>query len=87
MTLAKVSSSSERRGARALAAGSGAPTRDIGTPDLYYGTWGQGLLTDWWETTADLIWPQSVITYGRMRHDPQLRGIVSAYILPIIRAA
>jgi hypothetical protein len=63
-----------------------APTRDIGTTDLFWGTWGQGLLTDWWETTADLIWPQSVITFGRMRHDPQLRGVLSAYLLPILRA-
>jgi hypothetical protein len=63
-----------------------APTSDIGTTDLYWGTWGQGLLTDWWETTADLIWPQSVITYGRMRHDPQLRAVLNAYFLPIMRA-
>jgi hypothetical protein len=27
-----------------------------------------------------------VITYGRMRHDPQLRGVLSAYLLPILRA-
>jgi len=33
----------------------GVPTNDIGTVDLYWGTWGQGLLTDWWETTADLL--------------------------------
>lgn len=66
--------------------GAGAPTRDIGSTDLYWGTWGQGLLTDWWETTADLIWPQSVITYGRMRHDPQISGVLKAYILPILRA-
>jgi hypothetical protein len=62
------------------------PIRDIGTTDLYWGTWGQGLLTDWWETTADLIWPNSVITYGRMRHDPQLRAVLNAYLLPILRA-
>jgi hypothetical protein len=66
--------------------GAGAPTRDIGSTDLYWGTWGQGLLTDWWETTADLIWPQSVITYGRMRHDPQISGVLKAYVLPILRA-
>jgi hypothetical protein len=63
-----------------------APTSDIGSTDLYWGTWGQGLLTDWWETTADLIWPQSVITFGRMRHDPQLRAVLNAYFLPILRA-
>ena len=64
----------------------GAPTRDIGTPDLSWGTWGQGLLSDWWETAADLIWPQSVVTYGRMRHDPKLRGVLSALTLPLMRA-
>jgi hypothetical protein len=25
----------------------GIPTKDIGNPDLEYGTWGQGLLTEW----------------------------------------
>jgi hypothetical protein len=62
------------------------PTQDIGTTDLYWGTFGQGLLTDWWETTSDLIWPQSVITYGRMRHDPQIRAVLQGYTLPIMRA-
>lgn len=41
--------------------GKGAPVSDIGAPDLSWGTWGQGLLSDWWETAADLIWPQSVV--------------------------
>lgn len=59
---------------------------DIGKPDLYWGTWGQGLLSDWWETTPDLIWPSSIITYGRMRHDPQIKAILSALTLPIMRA-
>jgi hypothetical protein len=61
-----------------------APTTFIGTPDAQalYGM----VLSDWWETTADLIWPQSVITYGRMRHDPQLHAVLSAYLLPIMRA-
>jgi len=62
------------------------PTRDIGNTDLYWGTFGQGLLTDWWETTADLIWPQSVITYGRMRQDTQIRAVLYSYLLPILRA-
>jgi hypothetical protein len=62
------------------------PTSDIGRPDLSWGTWGQGLLSDWWETAADLIWPQSVITYGRMRHDPKLRAVLQALTLPILRA-
>jgi hypothetical protein len=62
------------------------PLADIGKPDLYWGTWGQGLLSDWWETTPDLIWPSSIITYGRMRHDPQIKAILSALTLPIMRA-
>jgi hypothetical protein len=32
-----------------------APTTDIGRPDFAWGTWGQGLLSDWWETIADLL--------------------------------
>jgi hypothetical protein len=63
-----------------------APTKDIGSPDFYWGTWGQGLLTEWWETAADLIWPQSVITYGRMRHDPQIKGVLAALTWPLLRA-
>jgi hypothetical protein len=65
---------------------SSAPTSDIGKPDLIWGTWGQGLLTEWWETAPDLIWPQSVITYGRMRHDPQITAVLSAYKNPLLRA-
>lgn len=63
-----------------------APTTDVGKPDLTWGTYGQGLLSDWWESTPDLIWPQSVITYGRMRTDPQLKAVLAAHVLPITRA-
>src|SRR6266567_6457147 len=63
-----------------------APTSDIGRPDLSWGTWGQGLLTEWWETSSDLIWPNSVITYGRMRHDPQIKAVLNAYKLPLLKA-
>jgi hypothetical protein len=62
------------------------PTGDLATPDLYWGTWGQGLLSEWWETPPQLTWPEAVITYGRMRHDPQLKGVLSAYKLPLLRA-
>lgn len=64
----------------------GAPTSDIGVPDFAWGQWGQGLLSDWWETSPELIWPQSVVTYGRMRHDPQIKGVLSAYLFPLLRA-
>lgn len=63
-----------------------APTKDIGHSDLTWGTWGQGLLNEWFETAADLIWPQSVITYGRMRHDPQIKAVLGGYRMPLTRA-
>jgi hypothetical protein len=59
-----------------------APTRDIGHLDQHYGLW----LGEWLELIPDLIWPQSVQTYARMRHDPQLTAILAAYSLPIRRA-
>lgn len=62
------------------------PTSDIGRPDLAWGTWGQGLLSEWFESAADLIWPQSVITYGRMRHDPQIKAVLGGYRMPLMRA-
>lgn len=63
-----------------------APLRDIGMPDLTLTQFGQALAGEWWETSADLIWPTSVITYGRMRHDTQLKAVTSAYFLPLLRA-
>ncbi|MFI7449549.1 hypothetical protein ACIBQX_18780 [Nonomuraea sp. NPDC049714] len=59
-----------------------APTRDIGHLDQHYGLW----LGDWLELIPDLIWPNSVQTYSRMRHDPQLTAVLAAYTLPIRRA-
>jgi hypothetical protein len=64
----------------------GAPTADIGVPDFAWGQWGQGLLSDWWETSPELIWPQSVVTFGRMRHDPQIKGVLGAFLFPLLRA-
>jgi len=63
-----------------------APTSDIGKPDLDWGSWGQGLMSQWWETAPDLIWPESVITFGRMRNDPQIKATLGAYFRPILRA-
>jgi predicted ABC-type ATPase len=62
-----------------------APTRDIGTPDLDW-IYGLGSMGDPWETSPALIWPSSIETFGRMRHDPQLRAVLSAYMLPLRRA-
>jgi hypothetical protein len=59
-----------------------APTRDIGHLDQHYGLW----LGEWMELIPDLIWPNSVQTYARMRHDPQLTAVLAAYTLPIRRA-
>jgi len=60
-----------------------APTRDIGVLDGgHYGH----LYTDLLEIIPDLMWPTSVQTYARMRHDPQLTAILAAYTLPIRRA-
>jgi hypothetical protein len=60
-----------------------APTRDIGYLDQVYGYW----LGDLLEQIPDLIWPNSVQTYARMRTDPQLTAVLAAYTLPIRRAA
>lgn len=58
------------------------PTSDIGHLDTVYGPW----VTDWLELIPDLMWPTSVQTYARMRHDPQLTAVLAAYTLPIRRA-
>ena len=70
-----------------MAVGQGTPTRDIGVPDLVWGNYGYAMVsTDWWETSPDLMWPASNQTYAKMRHDPQLRAVLQAYVLPITRA-
>jgi hypothetical protein len=58
------------------------PTTDIGAPDFW---WGQ-VEPEWFENTYDLNFPESVVTYSRMRHDPQIKAVLNAYILPILRA-
>lgn len=61
-----------------------APTRDIGHVDdaALYGTY----LQEMQEYVLALSWPLSVRTYQQMRHDPQLKAVLSAYTLPIRRA-
>lgn len=55
---------------------SSTPTSDIGTPDSWAGlVLGQTVIGDWFEQTADLMWPTSTYTYARMRHDPQLKAV------------
>jgi hypothetical protein len=66
---------------------SSTPVSDIGTPDSWAGlVLGQTVIGDWFEQTADLMWPTSTYTYARMRHDPQLKAVLQAYLLPILRA-
>jgi hypothetical protein len=35
------------------------------------------------ETVPALVWPESVRTFGQMRHDPRLTAVLNAYSLPI----
>ncbi len=35
------------------------------------------------ETVPALVWPESVRTFGQMRHDPRLTAVLNAYVLPI----
>lgn len=61
-----------------------APTSPRGTVSTSAGflsAWGGAI--DELEHVADLQWPLSVRTYARMRHDPTLSSVLSAYCLPI----
>jgi hypothetical protein len=55
------------------------------------GGWRFGQYTGWWtdvlEYVPDLTWPTSVWTYARMRHDPTLQSVISAYMHPLLRAS
>lgn len=63
------------------------PTTPVGRMDLNYGMPGQGgILTEWAESVPDLMWPESIRTFGRMRRDPKLTAVLSAFYLPILRA-
>lgn len=65
-----------------------APTRDIGQLADIYGLGGgiDASFVDVAEVVADLQWPLSVLTFGRMRHDPKLAAVLAAVSLPIRRA-
>jgi hypothetical protein len=64
-----------------------APTVPIGAPDVIWGQPGAGgLLTEWAESVPDLMWPESVRTFGRMRRDARLASIMKAFFLPILRS-
>lgn len=63
-----------------------APTRPSGitTSAQYASTWGGAF--DALEHVTDLMWPLSVRTFARMRHDPTLTSVLSAYRLPLMAA-
>jgi hypothetical protein len=51
------------------------------------GIYGYGSLVDAvLELVPELVWPRSVETYTRMRHDPQISAILKAYNLAAMRA-
>lgn len=47
--------------------------------------WGR-VLSDILETIPDLLYPESVYTFGKMRTDPQLTAVLNAYTLPLRQA-
>lgn len=47
--------------------------------------WGRAL-TDVLETVPDLLYPESIYTYGKMRTDPRLTAVLNAYTLPLRQA-
>ena len=50
-----------------------------GTTIGSYGTYALDLL----ESVPAIAYPESVITYSRMRHDPQIKAVIDAYAHPI----
>ena len=44
------------------------------------------VLSDVLETVPELLYPESVATYGKMRNDPQLTAVLNAYTLPLRQA-
>jgi hypothetical protein len=59
-----------------------APTSELGAPGI---TSGVGGWLDTWETTAELVWPNSVHVYDRMRKDGHIASGLRAITLPIRR--
>jgi hypothetical protein len=62
------------------------PTSPVGTPDRSHGSSGGWFLPEFVESVPDLIWPESVRTFGRMRRDAKIAAVLRAMFLPIIRA-
>jgi hypothetical protein len=68
-----------------LADGMRAPTSPIGKPDQIQVS-GGFFLPEFADTVPDLVWPESIRTYSRMRRDPKISAVLKAMFLPIIRA-
>src|SRR5277367_4520446 len=62
------------------------PTKPVGTPDRAVIAGGGNQYLAEWDAVPDLVWPESVNTYGRMRHDARITAVLKAMFLPIIRA-
>ena len=58
------------------------PTSPVGQPTVNLQT---GRLNAEWDEVPELTFPQSVYTYGRMRHDPKITAVLRAMFLPILR--
>jgi hypothetical protein len=68
-----------------MADGMRAPTSPIGRPDQIQVSSGF-FLPEFADTVPDLVWPESIRTYSRMRRDPKISAVLKAMFLPIIRA-
>lgn len=66
---------------------SDAPRTAGGIVDPYWGPHVTSTFADMLEHVPDLTWPLSVQTYGKMRHDPRLKAIMQAVVLPLRRGA
>jgi hypothetical protein len=58
-------------------------TGELGAPGITSSI--EGWL-DTWETTQELLWPNSILIYEAMRHDAHLEGCLDATTLPIERS-
>jgi hypothetical protein len=56
----------------------------VAAGQLNDGTYGYGTLAlDLYETVPALAYPLSVATFAKMRHDPQIKSVLGAYMLPL----
>lgn len=72
-------------GGPSQAASTGPPTGELGTQLRYSSLPTFGALLEDDEYAPELMWPQSVRTYDRMRNDSQIEALLAAVTLPIRR--